>query len=262
MNNILIITQTVWLEMVRRKDIYIILALQAFCTFMLTSISAFGSEAPSSYIMDIGLMLAFLLSIGLAIILGSRQLPAEIRSGTIFSILTKPISRMEFLIGKWLGLWTGMLATNLLFYLIVSGVTLTRNFSFEPTVLIQVFCLHAMLLAIIIAVSLFFTMFFTQGAGGAATAIFVILCYFILPRIPHLLIYEQGWRAGALWGIYHIAPHLELFDMRARVLHNWGALDIGTFLGTMAYGLIITAAFIGFSWALFRRKYFKRGEQL
>ena len=262
MNNILIITQTVWLEMLRRKDVYIILALQAFCTLMLTSINAFGSDVPSSYIMDIGLMLAFLLSIGLSIILGSRQFPAEIRSGTIFSMLTKPISRLEFLIGKWLGLWCGMLATNLLFYLIISGVTLSRNFIFEPTVLLQVFCLHAVLLGTIIAISLFFTMFFSQGAAGAATAVFVILCYLFLPRIPNLLAFEHGWRAGALWSIYHIAPHMELFDMRARVLHNRGILDIGTFLTTLVYGLLITATFIALAWGLFRRKHFKRGEQL
>ena len=178
MNNILIITQTVWLEMLRRKDVYIILALQAFCTLMLTSINAFGSDVPSSYIMDIGLMLAFLLSIGLSIILGSRQFPAEIRSGTIFSMLTKPISRLEFLTGKWLGLWCGMLATNLLFYLIISGVTLSRNFIFEPTVLLQVFCLHAVLLGIIIAISLFFTMFFSQGSRRCSNRSF---CHSLLP---------------------------------------------------------------------------------
>ena len=50
--------------------------------------------------------------------------------------------------------------------------------------------------------------------------------------------------------------------MRARVLHNRGILDIGTFLTTLAYGLLITATFIALAWGLFRRKHFKRGEQL
>jgi ABC-type transport system involved in multi-copper enzyme maturation permease subunit len=262
MANIITIAQTVWLEMLRRKDLYIILTLQGFFTFLLTTVDAFGSDVPSSYIMDIGLMLAFLLSIAMSITMGARQFPNEIRSGTIFTILTKPIGRFEFLLGKWLGLWSGMLATNALFYLIVTGVTLSKGYAFEPLVLFQVFLLHSILLGIVVAMSLFFTMFLTQGAGGTATGIAVVLCYLFVPRIPNLLVYESGWRSAVLSLIYYIAPHFELFDMRARVLHGWGVLDGGILFGTLAYGLLITASFIGLAWLLFRKKHFTRGANL
>ncbi|MEN8254675.1 MAG: ABC transporter permease subunit [Verrucomicrobiota bacterium] len=262
MNNIITITQSVWLEMIRRKDIYIILTLQGFFTLLLSTIDAFGSDVPSSYIMDIGLMLAFLLSIAMSITMGARQFPNEIRSGTIFTILTKPIGRFEFLLGKWLGLWSGMIAANALFYLIVTGVTLSKGYAFELPVLIQVFCLHSVLLALITAISLFFTLFLTQGAGGTATGIFVVLCYLFVPRIPNLLAYESGWRATALTFIYYLSPHLELFDMRARVLHGWGILHGGIFIGTIGYGLLLTTVFLGFSWIIFRKKHFSRGANL
>lgn len=262
MTNTITIAQTVWLEMLRRKDLYIILSLQAFFTFLLTTVDAFGSNVPSSYIMDIGLMLAFLLSIAMSVSMGARQFPNEIRSGTIFSILTKPIGRFEFLFGKWLGLWSGMIAANALFYLIVTGITLSKGYAFEPLVLVQVFCLHSMLLGMVVAMSLFFTMFLSQGAGGTATGIFVVLCYLFVPRIPNLLAYESGWRATALSIIYYISPHLELFDMRARVLHGWGILHGGIFVGTIAYGLLLTAVFLGIAWIIFRKKHFSRGANL
>ncbi|VGO15948.1 hypothetical protein PDESU_04537 [Pontiella desulfatans] len=262
MKNMITIAQTVWLEMLRRKDVYIILTLQGFFTLLLTTVDAFGSDVPSSYIMDIGLMLVFLFSIALAVIMGARQFPNEIRSGTIFTILTKPINRFEFLLGKWLGLWLGLLAANALFYLIVTGVTLSKGYAFEPAVLLQVFCLHSALLGLLVAISLFFSMFVSQGAAGTGAGIFVVLCYLFVPRIPNLLAYAEGWRAAALTGIYFIAPHLELFDMRARVLHNWGTLGSGIFIGTLAYGLLLTTVFIGLAWLAFRKKYFKRGAQL
>lgn len=262
MKNIITIAQTVWLEMLRRKDVYIILTLQAFFTFLLTTVDAFGSEVPSSYIMDIGLMMVFLFSIALAITMGARQFPNEIRSGTIFTLLTKPIGRFEFLLGKWLGLWIGLLAANALFYVIVTGVTLLKGYAFEPPVLFQVFCLHSTLLGAVVAVSLFFSLFLSQGAAGTGAGIFVVLCYLFVPRIPNLLAYESGWRATALSALYFIAPHLELFDMRVRVLHGWGVLEGGIFAGTLAYGLLITAAFIGLAWLVFRKKYFTRGANL
>lgn len=262
MSNIITIAQTVWLEMIRRKDVYIVLALQGFFTFLLTMVNAFGSNVPSSYIMDLGLMLAFLLSVVMSITMGSRQIPNEIRSGTIFSILTKPISRFEFLFGKWLGLTSGMVIANLLFYLLVTGITCSKGYVFDPAVLVQVFILHSVLLGLIVAMCLFFTMFLSQAAGGTATGILVIVCYLFIPRIPNLLAYETGWRAKAMLAIYYIAPHLELFDMRVRVLHGWGILDPLVFAGTFGYGLLLTAFFLVVAWALFARKYFTRGAAL
>ena len=262
MKNIITIAQTVWLEMLRRKDLYLILIIQGFFTFLLTTVNAFGSEVPSSYIMDIGLMLTFVLTIAIAITMGARQFPAEIRSGTIFSILTKPITRMEFLLGKWVGLWSGLVAANTLFYLIVTGVTLTKGFAFEPAVLIQVFSLHCALLGVVVAMSLFFTQFSSQGAGGTATGIFVVLCYLFVPRIPNMMVYETGWRAAVMKGVYFTAPHLELFDMRARVLHGWGLLEASILAATLAYGLLLTVVFLGLAWMIFQRKRFQRGANV
>ncbi|HSR87692.1 MAG TPA: ABC transporter permease subunit [Pontiella sp.] len=262
MSNVITIARSVWLEMVRRKDVYIVLALQGFFTFLLTLVNAFGSNVPSSYIMDIGLMLAFLLSVVLSITMGARQIPNEIRSGTIFSILTKPVSRFEFLFGKWLGLTAGMVIANLLFYLLVTGITCSRGYVFDPAVLAQVFALHSVLLGLIVAICLFFTLFLSQAAGGTASGILVLVCYLFVPRIPNLLTYESGWRAQAMMAIYYVAPHLELFDMRVRVLHGWGLLEPLVFAGTIGYGLLLTAFFLVVTWLLFTKKYFTRGAAL
>ena len=262
MSNIITIAQSVWLEMIRRKDVYILLSLQGFFTLLLTTVDAFGSDVPSSYIMDIGLLLTFLLSIVLAITMSTRQFPNEERSGTIFTILTKPIRRMEFLLGKWGGIWSCLIASNALFYLIITAVTLSKGYAFSPPVLFQVFCLHTCLLGIIAAIALFFSLFLTQAASGTATGIFVTLAYLFVPRIPNLLTYESGWREKALWLIYFLSPHLELFDMRARVLHGWGLLQLNILLGTLAYGLLLTSAFLALAWVVFRKKHFKRGTAL
>jgi ABC-type transport system involved in multi-copper enzyme maturation permease subunit len=260
MNNIIIIAQTVWLEMLRKKDLYIVLILLAFLTALLTAINAFGTKVPSSYILDIGLLMTFLLSITLSITLASRQFPSEIRSGTIFTMLTKPIGRLEFLLGKWLGSWGSLILANTLFYLIVAGVTLTRGLVFDPGTLFQVYLLHNALLGIIAAMALCFTLLLSHGAGSTLTYISIMLTYLFLPRIPHLMIHESGWRAKCMLLLYYAAPHLELFDMRARVLHNWGPLQPGILAGTIAYGLLITAGFLTLSWLIFKNKRFQRGS--
>ncbi|HEY5652916.1 MAG TPA: hypothetical protein VIR63_00915, partial [Pontiella sp.] len=102
--------------------------------------------------------------------------------------------------------------------------------------------------------------FLSQGAGGTASGIFVFLSYLFIPRIPNMLTYEEGVRAGALKLIYFTAPHLELFDMRVRVIHSLGLLDLRIFIATVLYGILLTTAFMGIAWLIFSKKHFKRGE--
>lgn len=260
MKNVITVARTVWLEQLRRKDFYIVLMLLVFLSGTMTSINAFGSRIPATYILDIGLMLAFVLSAVLAITTATRQLPAEEHSGTIFTMLIKPVGRFEFLFGKWIGIWSGLAAANALFYLAVAGITLTRGTVFEPAVLLQAFALHCILLGLIAAAGLFFGVFMSFGASAALTAVFIALAYGMVPQIPHLLTETQGWRGAALYGLYFLMPHLELFDMRSRVLHNWGTLPLPVFLGTVGYGLLCSAVFLLAGWCIFRNRRFKRGR--
>jgi len=259
MKIIFAITQTVWKEMIRRKDLYVVLIIQLFFTFLLSTLNTFGTTAPARYILDLGLLVAFILSIILAITLTARQFPGEVRTGTIFTVLTKPITRTELLLGKWLGCWSSMLLANASFYLIIASITTFMGHHIDITTYFQVFCLHNSMIGILIAITLFFTQFVSQGAGSSLSFVLLFLSYYFVPRIPHLLVTEHSWRHSILLGLYYIAPHFELFDMRRRFVHDWGALDFSTLLITLLYGVLLTAGFLLLAWLKLRRKQFRRG---
>jgi Cu-processing system permease protein len=69
-----------------------------------------------------GLYAVTFLSIAMAALLGADTLAGEIRSGTIQTILTKPIRRSAVVFGKWLG-FAGLLALYLL--LMAAGTMLS-----------------------------------------------------------------------------------------------------------------------------------------
>ena len=258
MKKALTIAHTVWLELLRRKDIYVVLILLAFLTLMLGTIDSFGTELPSTYILDVGLLFTLLFSCILSVTLTVRQIPEEEQTGTLFSILTKPISRSAFLMGKWIGTFSSLIVANLLFYLAVIAATALHGFEFSILALIQTCYLHCTLLGIIAAIALFFSTFLSKGAANALSFTTTALCFVYLQKIPQFLIQESGWREKCMWFIYFAAPHLELFDMRRRLIHDWGPLDPMIFLGTVAYGLLVTALFIGLAWCVFRNRRFKR----
>jgi ABC-type transport system involved in multi-copper enzyme maturation permease subunit len=260
MKNALNIAHTVWLEMLRRKDMYVVLILLAFLTLTLSSINSFGTDIPSTYIMDVGLLSALLLSCILAVTLTVRQIPSEEQSGTLFTVMTKPIGRFEFLLGKWLGTFSALLLATLLFYLTVIAVTLSRGFQFNLLALAQTYALHCTLLGIIAAIALCFSTYLSIGASSSLTFASIAVGFGFLPKIPHLMLQESGWRAGCMWIIYYAAPHLELFDMRQRLIHNWGPLNASLFAGTLLYGALIITVFLGLAWCIFRKRRFKRGR--
>ncbi|HSA99060.1 MAG TPA: ABC transporter permease subunit [Anaerolineales bacterium] len=69
-----------------------------------------------------GLYAAAFLSIAMAALLGADTLAGEINSGTIQTIVTKPIRRSEVVLGKWLG-FAGLLGLYLL--LMAGGIVLS-----------------------------------------------------------------------------------------------------------------------------------------
>lgn len=78
----------------------VIVALSSFFTWMQP-----GEE--QKFLRDFGLGFIIILTILMAIFLGVALVPPEIERRTIFTILSKPVTRQEFLIGKFLGLcWT------------------------------------------------------------------------------------------------------------------------------------------------------------
>jgi Cu-processing system permease protein len=83
------------------------------------------SEAIRQQILNTSLMMglyaADLLTVLMTILIAADTLSGEIASGTIHAIATKPITRRQILLGKWIG-YVGMLTAYILFLL--GGVAL------------------------------------------------------------------------------------------------------------------------------------------
>ena len=118
-------------EMIRRKDVYVLLILLAAFLVTLMALNLFGVGQAVSYLKEIGLLLAWVCSWILAVSISARQLPQEERQGTIFSLLAKPVSRVEVLLGKWLGAWVVTGAATLGFYVLLALMVALRGGGFS-----------------------------------------------------------------------------------------------------------------------------------
>ena len=146
MKSILILSKLTFREAIRRRIMlaglilgvsFLILFSIGF-HFILTQVrSIAATSAPSQGIARIadiesmnafvmmGLYTATFLSIAMAALLGADTLAGEINSGTIQTIVTKPIRRSDVVLGKWLG-FAGLLGLYLL--LMAGGIIVSVFF--------------------------------------------------------------------------------------------------------------------------------------
>lgn len=107
------IAKTTFHEAIRRRWVT---ALLGFAVVMLGVSTFFTWMQPGSqqkFLRDYGLGFTVIMTLIAAIFLGVALIPPEIERRTVFTILSKPVTRLEFLLGKYVGLLI-VLAFNLL----------------------------------------------------------------------------------------------------------------------------------------------------
>lgn len=262
MMRILTLAGLVWLEMIRRKDIYVLFIMLVVFLATLMALNLFGLGQAVGYLKEIGLLLTWVCAWILAVSVSARQLPQEERQGTIFSLLAKPVSRMEMLLGKWLGAWVVTGVATLFFYALLVLMVALRGGNFGGVVLMQAWLLHLGLLAIITALGVAFSTRLHADAASALTYVITLAAWLVLPRVPDLVLMARGVLNTGLMVIYYALPHLELFDLRRRLVYGWPPASASAMLLTLAYGLLMTAVLLTLGWLAYRNKRFTRGAIL
>ena len=94
---------TTFREEVRRK---VFLFLLLFAGVMIATswiFSFFTGSEELKVVKDMGLTSITLAGVAIAMVMGIRMLPGEMDKRTIYTILCKPVTRSEYLVGKFLG---------------------------------------------------------------------------------------------------------------------------------------------------------------
>ena len=116
---------------------------------------------------DVGLAAIRLMSVGIGIFVGVGLIYGEIERRTLYTILSKPVSRVEFLLGKYLGLvlttWLMLVVMGIAF----AGVSLGYGAPLDGGH-VTAFGLIAIELVVMIAVATLFSAFTTPVLASSS----------------------------------------------------------------------------------------------
>jgi ABC-type transport system involved in multi-copper enzyme maturation permease subunit len=254
MNNVLALSWVVIMEMYRRKDFYVLFVMTALITLILGSVRFFNDDTIVRYLKEVCLLLIWISTLVIAITTAARQIPAERESRTIFPLLAKPVSRAELIAGKFFGCWFACGMTLIVFYLFFGIITASREHAWPLASYFQAISMHWVALGIVIALVLLGSVTFTAPSSNATICfIFVLGLMFVGGHLNKVAL-ASGGGGSVIYAIYYMIPHLEWYDLRDLVIHDWTLVPWGAWAGAILYGVLYSTFLLGAAWAIFRRK--------
>ena len=240
-------------EAVRDRVLYLIVAFAVILILASTLLSSLTVGSEEKIVKDFSLSMIALFGTATALFLGIGLVYKEIERKTVYTLLSKPIGRGQFLAGKYVGLCL-TLAVNLI---IMSAVffVLLRARGFDAGEIWVALVLTYVELLLVTSIAVFFSSFSTPILSALFSGALWIVGHLTwsLKMLEDLLTTSAA--RGITRGFYLLLPNLEYFNVRGRVVHggtvSWEELGLALLYGVSYSALVLLAAA-----AIFRRRDF------
>ena len=242
-------------EAIRNKVLYSIFLFACVVTGVSAAFGWASIGDTIKFVKDFSLFSISLFGVVTTVVLGVSLLSKELGKRTIYNILSKPVARWQFLVGKFFGL----LATLAIMMALMTAALLTLLHLLEGGIdwqIVPVVAVMLLELGILSAVAIFFSSIVVTPtlAGLFTAATFVagrstpMLGYLMTPDQPTTLRYIAR-------GLHTVLPHLNQFYIADRIAYGL-ALPPVYYLHATIYAAAYTALLLIVSVAIFRRREF------
>jgi ABC-type transport system involved in multi-copper enzyme maturation permease subunit len=219
-------------------------------------------------IKDLGLAATSIFGLFIAIFIGIGLVSKEVERRSIYALLSTPVSRAQFIAGKYAGLVL-TLAVNVTvmaaaLYLILTYMVWSEPPTIragwdapgtDPALLKAIFLIFIELM-LITAIALFFSTFSTPILSAALTFGFYVAGHFNADLKNFDRVVDSKAAALLARGVYHVLPDLSAFDVKTEVVHGL-PVTTGYLVNTAAYGLVYVTVLLLIATFIFSRRDFK-----
>ena len=233
----------------------ILLVVMVFAALLMGSsyvLSPLAVGAQQKIVVDIGLAAVSIFAVVLIVLLGAGSFHMEKERGILRSLLAKPISRVEFVLGKYLGtvatvcMVVALMACVHLLVVALSGAPVTVNMLWA----VYLTMLEA---GLVTALLTMFASFSSPVLGSFFTIASVVAGHFS----SDLLAFAERFGGTAprivATGAYYMLPNLELLNVRSEAVHNL-TLPEGFVFTVSVYALLYTVVVLYLATLVFRAR--------
>jgi ABC-type transport system involved in multi-copper enzyme maturation permease subunit len=242
-------------EAIRNKLLYSLLFFAIALIGTGVFVSALSYVEGARIMQDVGMAAIRIFGTGIAIFLGVGLIHKEVDRRTIYTILSKPVSRTEFLLGKYVGLvltvWLQLAIMSLAF----SGISLASGAPIDAGHAAALL-LMAMEMALIVAIATLFSSFTTPMLASLFT-VGIYIAGHLTRDMRELSQQSQVASVKTLAnGLYETLPDLEMFNLTLQAAHGL-AIPASEIWLPVLYGSLYVAGLLMAASFIFERRDFR-----
>jgi len=219
-------------------------------------------------IKDLGLAALSIFGLFIAVFIGIGLVSKEVEKKSVYGLLSKPVSRSQFILGKYAGL-VMTLAVNLgvmtvayygvLYYMNVTTPPAVRTAwpspALDPRLLIAIGLIFAELM-LVTAVALFFSTFSSPLLATLLTLGLWVAGHFNADLRNFETVVDAAVPAAIARAAYYVLPNLAPFDVKSEVVYGM-PISTRAVAFTLIYAGIYVTLLLTAAVAIFRRRDFK-----
>ncbi len=203
-----------------------------------------GDEA--KVIQDFGLGIVNLLLVLAALLIGTSAIYREIDKRTVYVVLSKPVARWQFLVGKWLGLAAVLAVLAGAMAIAFFGLIWLQFHGFNPLFAAAIGFMY--LEALVVAAM---ALLFGSLTSPTLSSVYVLGLY-VVGHNSQMLLHLSDRGAAPAWVpavgrfLYYALPNLAVLNIKNQVVYGHG-VPLAAGLWAVVYGLGVVAALLSLS---------------
>lgn len=241
-------------ETLRDKILYNLVLFALLLIGMSVFLATLTIGEQARIVKDVGLAAINLVGVIIAVFVGIGLVAREIERRTIYTILARPITRSQFLLGKYLGLaFIIIMNISLMFIMFLGTVWLSQaNVSQSLFQSVQLMMVESL---VIVAVAIFFSTF-TSSTLSAMLTLGIYMIGHLTSELKAIVEKTNNPVTEAIMtAVYYLCPNLEWLNMKGQASRDVAVSGIYQVMAT-TYGLLYIGLLLAGACILFRRRDF------
>ena len=246
----------VFKESVRDRVLYNLVVFGALLIGASYLIGQLTAGQDIKIIKDLGLAAIATFGLLIAVFIGIGLVWKEVERRSIYALLSKPVRRHEFVLGKYAGLALTLLVNvaimTVAFYAVLAYLStqFPTSQAIDPRMLLAIGLIFLELL-LVTAIALFFSTFSGPFLSAALTFGLWVIGHFNAELRNFESVVESKVAAYLARGLYYLLPNFAAFDVKAQAVQGlpipWSYMAVTTAYGVTYIALLLTGAVVVFS---------------
>ncbi len=242
-----------FMEIFRNKVYYVLLLFAGVLILSSLLLGSLGGEQKARLMIDMGLASIETLALIVAVFAAVTLILEEMESRTLYLVLTRPVARYQFILGRFFGLMAVMTVTYFLTAIAHVALLTAMHISVDGHYFLSLWYSWEKIL-LITAVALFFSLFSTSTVSAVTFTLFFWVMGHFSSEIRFLS--QRTTQPIISWifnAFYFVAPNFQVMNLKDFSAGQAGAQWLWAAAG---YGLSYTLVCLALTVFLFRKKEF------